>query len=172
MPKFDVQYLTGWKWGIGFIALWLMTGCGGGISEQARSQVTFTGSFKQLQQAPDEQLGSTVICGGRIIATDTKDDQTELLVLQFSLDASDRPDDNGDSDGRFIIRSREFLDPAIYPEGTLVTIVGQVVGSEERLIGRMPYRYPIIAPVELKKWSPRSNNTPRFHIGIGVGTTF
>lgn len=172
MRKVDQRRQTGWTLALGVFVLWMVTGCGGGISEQARSQVTYTGSFKKLQQAPAEQLGATVIFGGKIIAMETMDDQTELLVLQFALDASDRPEDSGDSDGRFIIRSRDFLDPALYPKGTLITVVGQVAGSEERLIGKMAYRYPVIAPLEMKKWSPRKNTTPRFHIGIGVGTTF
>lgn len=160
-----------WRWVSGLLCVWLI-GCGGGISEQVRSQVTYSGSFKTLQQEPEKHTGATVIFGGKIIAVDAKEDRTELLVLQLFLDGSDRPEDNDHSDGRFIVRSRQFLDPALYPKGTLITLVGQLEGSEERLIGQRPYRYPVIAPVEIKKWAPRADTGPRFHIGIGVGTTF
>ena len=158
-------------WGVGLVLLWLF-GCGGGISKQIRSQVTYSGSFKALQKAPQEQIGTTVIFGGKIIAIEPKDDRTELLVLQLPLDASDRPEDNDQSDGRFILSSRQFVDPALYPKGSLITAVGQLEASEERLIGQMPYRYPVIAPLEIKKWPPRTDSGPRFHIGIGVGKTF
>ncbi len=158
-------------WGVGVAFLWLI-GCGGGISKQVRSQVTYSGSFKALQNAPEEQIGATVILGGKIIAIEPKDDRTELLVLQLALDASDRPEDNDQSGGRFILRSQQFIDPALYPKGSLITAVGRIEGSEERLIGQMPYRYPVIAPLEIKKWPPRTDTGPRFHIGIGVGKTF
>ena len=171
MQAINVQLNRCWKSAIAFLCIWVI-GCGGSISEQARSQVNYSGSFKTLQQDPEKQLGATVMFGGRIIATAPQDDHTELIVLQMALDASFRPEDDDHSDGRFIIRSRQFIDPALYPNGTLITIVGQLEGSEERLIGQMPYRYPVIAPVEIKKWPPKTDTGPRFHIGIGVGKTF
>jgi outer membrane lipoprotein len=154
------------------LVLIALAGCGGGISEQVRSQVTYSGSFQNLQQDPEKLLGATVIFGGKIIATDPQTPHTDLLVLQLALDHSDRPEDGDRSEGRFIIRSRQFVDPALYPKGTLITIVGQLEGSEERLIGQMPYRYPVIVPLEIHKWSPRTDTGPRFHIGIGIGKTF
>ena len=150
---------------------WIL-GCAGAISEQARSTVTYTGSFRILQQAPDKATGEIVMLGGKIIEVQLSGDQTDLTVLQLPLDASHRPEDTDASEGRFILRSKFFLDPAIYAAGTLITVVGQVQGSEERLIGKMPYRYPVIVPTEIKKWPPRTAGGPGFHFGIGVGTTF
>lgn len=148
-----------------------MLGCSG-LSQKARSQVTYAGTFAQLQADPQKTTGETVLLGGKIITARVMDKATELTVLQLDLGGSDRPMDNDQSKGRFLIRSSGFLDPAIYPDGTLITVVGKLTGSEEREIGQMPYRYPIIDPVEIKKWPPQADNTPRFHIGIGVGKTF
>jgi outer membrane lipoprotein len=150
---------------------WII-GCAGAISEQARSTVTYTRSFRALQQAPDKATGEIVLLGGKIIEIQPAGDQTELTMLQLPLNASQRPADTDSSEGRFILRSKPFLDPAIYSAGTLITVVGRVQGSEERLIGKMPYRYPVIVPAEIKKWPPPTDGGPGFYFGIGVGTTF
>lgn len=152
------------------MAVWV-SGCSG-VSKQARSQVTFAGTFAELQADPDQKLGETAMFGGRIIAAQVIDKGTELTVLQLELGSSDRPLNNDQSKGRFIIRSTQFLDPALYPEGTLITVVGKIAGSQERTIGQMPYRYPVIDPLEIKKWPVETDTSPRFHIGIGVGKTF
>ena len=160
-----------WKLPMVILMGWVV-GCAGGISEQARSKVTYSGAFQALQQAPDKAAGEIVMLGGKIIEVQPMGDQTELTVLQLPLNASDRPTDSDQSEGRYIVRSEGFLDPAIYPAGTLITVVGQVQGGEERTIGKMPYRYPVIVPEEIKKWPPQTDSGPRFHFGIGVGTTF
>lgn len=149
-----------------------LAGCAAGISAQARSQVTYTGTFGALQQNPGRYKGETVILGGRIIQTQVLEGATEIVVLQLDLDASDQPQNNDQSQGRFIIRSSGFLDPAIYPPGTLVTVVGKVQADEVRPIGQMAYRYPVIDPVEIKKWPVAGQNSPTFHFGFGVGTSF
>ena len=155
--------------------LWLvviLTACGGGISRQAREQVTYTGSFAELQQAPARYRGAMVLLGGRVVQTLAKEDATELLVLQLEIGSRDRPVDNDQSQGRFLVRSARFIDPAIFPPGTLITVVGRLTGSETRPIGEMPYIYPVIEPVEMKKWPAGSDAPARFHFGIGIGTHF
>ncbi|MEJ2660660.1 MAG: Slp family lipoprotein [Desulfobacteraceae bacterium] len=149
-----------------------LAACGGGISRQARDQVTYTGSFAELQQAPADYRGAMVLLGGRVIETLTKAGATELVVLQLDLGSRDRPLDNDQSQGRFLVRSARFIDPAIFPPGTLITVVGRLRGSETRPIGEMPYTYPLIEPAEMKKWPAGGDASPRFHFGIGIGTHF
>ena len=155
--------------------LWLvliLTACGGGISRQAREQVTYEGSFAELQQAPGEYQGAMVLLGGRVVETLAKEGATELIVLQLDIGSRDRPLDNDQSQGRFLIRSARFLDPALFAPGTLITVVGRLRGSETRPIGEMPYTYPVIEPAEMKKWPAGGDASPRFHFGIGIGTWF
>jgi outer membrane lipoprotein len=155
--------------------LWLaviLTACGGGISRQARDQVTYSGSFAELQQAPARYRGAMVLLGGRVIETLTKEGATDMVVLQLGIDNRDRPLDNDQSQGRFLVRSARFIDPAIFPPGTLITVVGRVKGSETRPIGEMPYNYLVIEPIEMQKWPAGGDASPRFHFGIGIGTRF
>jgi outer membrane lipoprotein len=149
---------------------WVLTACSGGISQQARDQVTYTGPFAAVQQAPAKFRGTILMLGGKVIKTLNKEGATELIVLQLSLDNRDRPEDNDQSQGRFLVRSARFIDPAIFPPGTLITVVGRLQGSEPRLIGEMPYTYPVIEPIETKKWPSGSVPSSRFHFGIGIGT--
>jgi len=157
------------------IAALVVAGCLGcsGISNQAREQVTYSGSFAQLQANPDQYAGATALLGGKIIqTTPLEKGSTELVVLQLPLGSSDRPQSDDQSQGRFIVRATEFLDPALYASGTLITVVGRMTGSQERTIGEMLYRYPVLSLVEIKRWPEPDTSAPRFHIGIGVGKTF
>ena len=161
--------------GMKALLLWLaliLTACGGGISRQARDQVTYTGPFAELQKHPARYRGTVVLLGGKVIETLVKEGATEMVVLQLDVGSRDRPLDNDQSQGRYLVRSTQFIDPALFPPGTLITVVGRLQGSESRPIGEMPYAYPLIEPAELKKWPAGSDESPRFHFGIGIGTRF
>jgi outer membrane lipoprotein len=149
-----------------------IAGCAGGISKQVRSQVTFFGPFKELQQNPERFRGEMMMFGGKIIETQALGNGTEIIVLHLELNASNRPDDNDQSQGRYVVRSDQFIDPAIYPPGTLVTVAGRLLESEARQIGQMSYHYPVIDLEEIKKWPKQDATYPRLHFGVGVGTTF
>lgn len=149
-----------------------VTSCATGISDQARSKVNYYGTFSQLQQQPDKFLQKTVIWGGKVIEIRSMAAATELIVLQLDLNGQDRPKNDDDSQGRYVARSKGFVDPAIYPKGTLVTIIGRFVETDQRMIGEMRYQYPVIEIDEIKKWPPSGRQSPRFHFGIGVGTHF
>lgn len=153
------------------LAIWI-DGCANGIADAVRSQVNYTGSFSQLQLKPEAYKGRTVLLGGKIINVEVLKERTDIFVLQLELNGSEQPQNNDQSNGRFIIRTSKFIDPAIYPQGTLITVAGKVTGSEEKYIGQMPYKYTLIEPLEIKKWPPESDQSPRFHFGFGIGTTF
>ena len=150
----------------------LMAGCAAGISPGARSQITYGGPFQAVQAYPDGYVGKVVMWGGKIIETRILNGGTEITVLQTDLTSTGTIKEEAVSQGRFIVRSPSFLDPAIYAAGTWITVVGNVAGSESRLIGEMPYRYPVVGVMEMKQWAPKDDVAapPRFQFGFGVGT--
>jgi len=150
----------------------ILTGCASGISRQARSQVTYNGPFGSVQMEPEAYKDKIVMWGGRIIETRTQSNSTEMVVLQMELTPQGYPRESDRSQGRFLIHSTGFMDPAIYPDGTLVAVVGRIEGAESRLIGEMPYLYPVLNIIEIKKWGPGEDPSPRFHFGIGIGAHF
>jgi outer membrane lipoprotein len=150
----------------------LVMGCTAGISQQARSKVTYTGSFSALQKTPDAYKGKVVMLGGRIIEAKASSPLSELTVLQLAIGTSDRPKNSDKSEGRFIIQSKQLLDPAIYEKDMLVTVVGTLKGSKVLPIGDLEYTYPVVEPIEIKLWPKGTQTQPVIHFGIGVGTTF
>jgi outer membrane lipoprotein len=149
-----------------------LAACAAGISQQARNLVTYQGSFIDLQHRPTRYIGQTAHLGGKIIETMSDGRMSEVSVLQLPLDWQGRPVDDNRSDGRFIIRSRDFLDPEVFRPGSLLSVVGQVMGSDVRPVGGFSYRYPVILPVEIKHWADTGYVYPAFRIGIGVGGRF
>lgn len=149
-----------------------MVGCASGISRHARSQVTYHGSFSALQVDIDRHRGEVVMLGGKVIETQGGQPTSEMTVLQLPLDGQGRPEDGDRTEGRFLLRSTEFLDPALYEKGTLVTVVGTVTGGESRLIGSFAYDHAVVEILEITSWRGRQGTSPQFHFGIGVGTSF
>ena len=154
-----------------FIVL-LTGGCATGISQEVRSQVTYLGSFSELRANIDQYGGEVVMLGGKVIETQGSPTGSEISVLQLALDRRGRPKDVNQSEGRYLIRSGQFFDPAVYERGALLTVVGTLRGSEVRPVGGFQYHYPIVEAIEVKPWPREQSTSPRFHFGVGVGTSF
>ena len=157
---------------LGMVCFLLIAACTKGISKQALSRVTYSGTFSALQEKPDNHVGEVVLLGGKIIETKVSSKYSEIAVLQLPLDGGNRPRIEGQSEGRFLIRSEQLLDPAVYTEGTVITVVGKVVGSEARKVGEYKYDYPVLEPIEIKLWHKDKSGGPGVHFGIGVFKTF
>lgn len=123
--------------------------------DQVMEEVKKDIEFSEVIKAPDAFRGETVIWGGVIIETVTRTDDTLILVRQTELDFQKQPKDPDKSAGRFIVRYRGFLDPAIYSPDRELTVVGTIVGKEERPIGERRYTYPVIDARELRLWEKR-----------------
>lgn len=150
----------------------ILAGCASGLSQQSLSKVTNTGTFPELQENPNRFVDEIVLFGGKILETNTAPASSELVILQMPLNNSNRPENPDQSKGRFLVRSEQFLDPAIYQKGALLSVVGIVKGGQTRAIGGLNYVYPILEAVEIKLWPEIDPGYPRVHFGIGVGTSF
>lgn len=154
------------------IFIMLMMGCTAGISQQSRSKVTYKGNFSALQKMPGVYKNEVIMLGGKIIETKTSTPLSELFVLQLALGSNGRPENTDQSEGRFIVRSKQLLDPAIYQKDMLLTVVGTLKGSKVLPIGGFKYTYPIVELIEIKLWPKGMQTRPVIHFGIGVGTSF
>jgi outer membrane lipoprotein len=125
-----------------------------------------------VQRNPSGHAGEVLLLGGRIIENRAPDGFSELVVLQMPLGGGDRPRNIDASEGRFLVRSSQFLDPSIYENGRLLTVVGRLVGSESRKIGGFDYVYPVIEAVEIKVWREQTSDWPNVYFGVGVGAVF
>jgi outer membrane lipoprotein len=158
---------------LAMLAMLLLVGCAHVISKGVLQEVDTSISFTQLSKAPEAYQGKTVLVGGDVIETQNLLDKTQIVILQRPLGSRGEPGMGDVSEGRFIIQTPEFLDPAIYSPGRKLTVAGTVVGKEMRPLGEIEYTYPIIEKRELYLW-PEKEPTPdepevRFGVGIGVG---
>lgn len=157
---------------VGVILILLVVACTKGISKQSRSQVTYTGDFAELQRNPDDYKDEIVLLGGKIIDTRVNANSSEIVALQLPLGGGDRPEVGDQSKGRFLIRSKQLLDPALYGKGMAITAVGRLVGNETRTIDKFKFNYPVIEPMEVKLWSENRYGGPSVHFGFGVLKSF
>jgi len=134
-------------------ALVLLAGCASAPFPEAVMQtVNRAITVSELRANPGAYLGQRVIVGGEIISTEPKAGETEVELLTHPLGSGDRPRHTDRSDGRVIVRSKQFLDPALYAKDRRLTAVGTVAGGDERRIGDQPYLYPVIEAEDVKLW--------------------
>ncbi|MEN6330596.1 MAG: Slp family lipoprotein [Smithella sp.] len=148
------------------ILLLLIVSCAP-FSPQVMQEVKKEIAFSEVLKAPESFRGEAVIWGGVIIETNTRSDNTQIIVRQAELDFQKRPKELDKSAGRFLIRYRGFLDPSIYSKDREITVAGTIAGKEELPIGDLRYMYPVIESKELRLWEKRENlpyyNDPWYH---------
>ena len=106
-----------------------------------------------LTNPPQQYQGKLVVWGGEIIrTTNQKDGSTLIEVLQKPLDRWDEPVDTSASEGRFLIRGQQFLDPLIYSQGSNITVAGEIQGEELMALGETNYRYPVLLEKQIYLW--------------------
>ncbi|HBH86142.1 MAG TPA: hypothetical protein DDY17_00870 [Syntrophaceae bacterium] len=108
--------------------------------------------FRDVIKDPEAFKGEAIIWGGVIIETITRSDDTLIIVRQTELDFQKQPKDLDKSAGRFIIRYRGFLDPALYSRDREVTVEGRIAGKEERFVGEHRVSHPVIDSDSLRLW--------------------
>ena len=122
------------------------------LPEELTRSVDRALTLKELRADPRAHVGARVILGGDIVATVPRPGVTEIEVLSHRLGGGDVPERGDRTDGRFLVRAREFLDPAVYARGRRLTVLGTVAGVEERRVGELPYAYPVLSAERIKLW--------------------
>lgn len=134
------------------------------------SQVDGTLTPDSVISEAEGSQGKQVLWGGVILNTQNLKDSTQIELLAYPLDRSQRPLRNKTPLGRFIIVHGGFLEPAVYAPGQLLTVLGNVSGSQQGNVGESRYTYPVLLTEKIQMWSPRNDSgQTRFHFGIGIG---
>ncbi len=135
----------------GLFLVHVLAGCASIVPPELAGQVNRRVTGADLLGDPERYSGQTVLAGGEILLVRNTPGQTELEILERPL-RYEEPMLSDRSAGRFLIRQRGFLDPAVYAVGRRVTVVGTVTGVEQRKIGDVDYRYPVLESRRLKLW--------------------
>lgn len=123
---------------------------------RAQAQATKDVSFRTICENPGAYQGRMVIWGGRILTTVNETNGDYVTVLQAPLDFQERPESTKLSQGRFIVRSSEFLDPEVYRPGAKITIANVLSGTEAQQVGNRSYAFPVVRLRSVYFWRPES----------------
>lgn len=101
-------------------------------------------TLAQVKADPSGTRGTTVIWGGRIIDTVNDTNGGAIYVMDLPLGKNEKPLADGNTRGRFIVRSTEFIDPEAFPNGRLITVAGVVAGIQTEPLQDILYTYPVL----------------------------
>ena len=135
------------------------------IAESLRQQAQPL-TYSQVAANPKTTTGAIVIWGGRIINVVNDTNCGEIYVLQLPISGRGRPANNDSAaQGRFIAVSPEFLDPAKYPAGSLITVAGPLNGVRSERLQNVFYRYPVLDVEQIHLWMNRPKNNYYYYYG-------
>jgi outer membrane lipoprotein len=136
------------------ICLWggLLAGCASAVPEILRHPTGTEVSVAQVQEDPTPWLGRTLRWGGTLISVQNRARGTDLELLAKPLGHDGEPLGDSTGEGRFLVESSRFLDPAEYSKGRSLTVFGTLLRVETRPVGEYPYRYPVLAGDTLYLW--------------------
>ncbi|WP_426689297.1 Slp family lipoprotein [Rhodanobacter ginsengiterrae] len=125
----------------------------------------------QVAQTPEKFTGNQVVWGGRIVQVKVFADHSEIEVLAYPLDASQRPKANDSGNGRFVAVMPGYVEPLDYPSGALMTVNGKLSGSRAGKVGEADYVFPLVSVAQSHVWTTEEMNKGRnnVHFGLGVG---
>jgi outer membrane lipoprotein len=118
----------------------LVAGSAHGFSDDALKRVDRSATYSVLAENPGAYAGKDLLLGGTVV--NAGPDRIE--VAELPLDARYRPIVSFTSLGRFVVTSRERLDPSLYRRGVLVTVIGTVTAGQGGV--------PVLAGREFQPW--------------------
>lgn len=124
-------------------------------------------SYIQATQDIAKYKNAPVRWGGVIIDVENEQNFSLVQMLCYPLNGDGKPQTDQPNEGRVLIKSPEFLDPAVYTKDTELTVAGILIGDLERTIGKKVMRLPMILATTLYRWPVyvRDNYYDRFDYG-------
>lgn len=135
-----------------FCLLLVLAGCASQTTGPIANPTFQSPDLAQVRNSPDAHVGQSIRWGGRITQVVNHPDSTDIQIVEQALNNSGRPRSSDTSNGRFIARFNEFLDPAIYTIDKPITIVGIMESTEQGTIGEHPYTFPVIGVNQHRLW--------------------
>ena len=125
----------------------------------------------QVAQTPERFSQAQVIWGGRVVGVHNLPDHSEIEILAYPLDASQRPSFGTGATGRFLAIVPGYVEAMNYPDGAPITVNGQLAGSRAGKVGEADYVFPLVNAAQSHVWTAdemRSGH-PNISFGVGVG---
>ncbi len=151
------------------LASLMLAGCANSPLERGDEEIAAIGPAHVL--AGEDRGGERVIWGGQIAAVNPGDGYTELRVISYPLDRSDRPRWREQPGVTFVVRQPGFLEPMLYAPGRFISVLGNSQGLVERQRDEAKMDVPLLTAESLHLWpvDPRTWQDSPVRVGIGVG---
>lgn len=130
----------------------LLASCASQVPVNIREAPPGNPPLDKVRGSTTDYRSQQVRWGGEILETENRENATWLTVLARPLTGNGKPELTDRSQGRFIARIPEFLDPKVYTAERNVTVRGTLVGSETRQVGDFPYAYPVVDATDWYLW--------------------
>jgi outer membrane lipoprotein len=126
----------------------LVTSCAN-IPSEFTKQVDQNLTFSDAKRAPEQFRGKILLLGGTVIERTDLPGMTQLRIYEHEVDSRYSPYIGGPSEGEFLIVIRSPVNPAQYPPGERITVVGKLTGVEPAA-GRQPL--PSFDALYMRAW--------------------
>ncbi|MGY6587596.1 MAG: Slp family lipoprotein [Wenzhouxiangella sp.] len=146
-----------------------LSGCANSPLDRGGEDIAAIGPAHVL--AGEDRGGERVIWGGQIAEVNPGDGYTELRIISYPLDRSDRPRWREQPGVTFVVRQPGFLEPVLYAPGRFISVLGNNQGLVERQRDDALMALPLLMAENLHLWpvDPRTWQDSPVRIGIGVG---
>jgi outer membrane lipoprotein len=123
-----------------------------------------------VAQSPAQFTNADVIWGGRVVEVRNLTDRSEVEVVGYPLDSSQRPKlDNNGGWGRFIAVMPGYVESFNYPTGALITLTGRITGTRDGNIGQASYVFPTVSVAQSHVWTAEEMNAGKNNVSFGIG---
>jgi outer membrane lipoprotein len=129
-------------------------------------------SYTQAAQNINQYKNAPVRWGGTIVEVENEQNFTLVQVLYYPLDSDGEPQIDKSHGGRFVFKSPEFLDPAVYTANAKITVAGTLTGDIEHMIGKKVLRVPLISATTIYLWPVYDYYSYNDGIGYGFDYSF
>lgn len=109
-------------------------------------------SYLEATQNINKFKTSPVRWGGVIVDVANEQNRSLVQILAYPLNGQGRPMTDQPYQGRFVITTPEFLDPAVYAKDTSITVAGTLIGDIERTIDKKILRLPLLTITDMHLW--------------------
>ncbi|MBK8816642.1 MAG: Slp family lipoprotein [Methylococcaceae bacterium] len=140
------------------IACLILTACSN-LPREIEDPPAFDLSYVEAVTNLNKYKNAPVRWGGTIVEVENEPSFSAIQILVYPLGSYGRPDLDESSQGRFVVKSAEFLDPAVYTKNTSITVAGILDGDTERKVGNKALRLPLVAAKNIHLWPEQTYNS-------------
>lgn len=135
-----------------FLLLFLLLTACSSLPPTIENPPAFDLAYGYATQDPARYKNMPVRWGGVIAEVDNEQNASLVHILSYPLNSYGRPMLDEKPQGRFVVKSTQFLDPLVYSKHSEITVAGTLSGTIDRTIGKKTMTLPLVSATTLYLW--------------------